>query len=142
MPVSDLAREEVVTARRNTPVADLAKAERDENVGSVVIEDEGRPVGIVTDRDLAVRVLAEELDPATTTAEDVMTEDLCTAATDDGVFELIDSMCENGVRRIPVVDDEGQLAGIITHDDLSRLLADEYRNLAGVVEAESPPYRA
>ncbi|MFW5900815.1 MAG: CBS domain-containing protein [Halodesulfurarchaeum sp.] len=71
--------------------------------------------------------------------ENMMTEDPVTVAVDTGVFELCNRMCEEGVRRMPVVDD-GELAGIITLDDLTVLLTGELGNLAGVIEAESPTY--
>lgn len=139
MPVTDIARRQVVTAKPNTPVTELAAQLRDSRVGSIVIEENGGPVGIVTDRDLTVRVLAENLDPGETTAADVMTRDPATVTSDAGIFDVIDTMLSNGVRRIPLVED-GRIDGIITHDDLTRLLAEEARELAAVVESESPPY--
>jgi len=74
------------------------------------------------------------------TAADVMTADPATIPGEAGVFELTDAMRSAGVRRMPVVDDGGDLAGIVTLDDLNRLLVDELTNLADVVESESPPY--
>jgi len=139
MPVRDIARREVVTAKPDTPIAAVASELRDLKVGSVVIEEAGAPVGIVTDRDIAVRVVAAERDPAETTAADVMTEDPVTVDSDAGVFAVIDAMLDNAVRRIPIVDD-GRIDGILTHDDLTRLLAEESRELAAVVESESPAY--
>lgn len=139
MTLADLVRSDVVTAARTTTVVDLARAMRDENVGCVVITDEARPVGIVTDRDLALRVLAEGADPATVTAEDVMSADPTVVTVETGLFELTETMEGRGVRRVPVVDDSG-LAGIVTLDDVTRLLADELENLTDVIEAESPAY--
>lgn len=139
MPVRDIARREVVTAKPDTPVAALATELRDLKVGSVVIEEAGAPVGIVTDRDLVVRVLAEDIDPAETTAADVMTDDPATVDSEAGIFAVIDTMLSNGVRRIPIVDGD-RIDGIVTHDDLTRLLAEESRELAAVVESESPAF--
>ncbi len=113
---------------------------KEENVGSTIIEDDGRPVGIVTDRDLVMEVLEPREDPTEVTAEDIMTETLTTVQADDGVFEATETMYEQSVRRLPVVDSEGSTAGIVTLDDLLVLLTDEMDNLAGVIEAESPPY--
>lgn len=133
-------REDVVTARPDTSAQTLAETMRDENVGSVVIEDDHRrPVGIVTDRDLAVRVLAHGSDPTKILARDVMTEDPVTADVEDGVLEATATMRDNDARRLPIVNGE-ELVGILTLDDLQRLLVDEQRNLAAVVESESPPY--
>lgn len=139
MTVADLMREDVVTASRETPINEVATAMREETVGSVVIVEDDVPVGLVTDRDVAVRIAADRLDAGEMPAENVMTEDPVTVDVDTGVFELCATMGEEGVRRMPVVDD-GYLAGIVTLDDLSVLLTDELGNLAGVIEAESPPY--
>lgn len=140
MTVSDLMRENVITANPNESVRRIAGRMRDEKVGSVVVEEDDSPLGIVTDRDLTTRILADGADPDSKTARDIMTEDLETITTDAGVRELCDRMSEARVRRMPVVDYEGDLAGIITHDDVNTLLADEQRELAEVVQAESPPY--
>lgn len=137
--VHDIARTDVVTAGPDATAAELAATTADGGVGSVVVEDGTRPVGVVTDRDLAVGVVAEGLDPETATAEDVMTPEPTVASVDDGIFQFTALMCEAGVRRVPIVDGD-ELAGLVAMDDLVVLLADELRNLAGVVEAEPPPY--
>lgn len=139
MTIGDLARRDVVTARRSETVQDVATKMRDQNVGSVVVTDAGHAVGIVTDRDVVVTVVGANLDPMEMTAGDVMTEDPAMAHVEDGVLEVTKAMRDNAVRRMPVVDD-GRLAGIVTLDDLSRLFVDELDNLMVVVEAESPPY--
>lgn len=140
MPIRDLAREQVVSATPETSVSELAQLMRDENVGSVLITNDERSVGIVTDRDLTTRLLAEETDPSTQTAKDVMSESLCTASPETGFYEAAQLMSEHGVRRLPVCDDDGTPTGIITADDLSELLADEHQQLASVIQAQRPPY--
>ncbi|MEF8807292.1 CBS domain-containing protein [Natronomonas sp.] len=139
MPIEDLARSDVVTADPETPVPDLAAIMDEEGVGSVVITDGDTPVGIVTDRDLTVRVLGGELDPAGQTAEDVMTTDLCTIERGAGFYEATTLMAENGIRRLPVCDGDS-LVGIITSDDLSELLADEQQQFAEIIRAQRPEY--
>ncbi len=139
MTVADLMRTEVVTASRESSVTEVATAMRDENVGSVVVVEDGAPIGLVTDRDVAVRIAADQLDPGEMTAEGVMTGDLVTVESDIGMFDLCATMGEEGVRRMPVVED-GRLVGIVTLDDLTRLLTDELGNLAEVIETESPSY--
>ncbi len=139
MPVDDLARSDVVTAETDTPVAELASTMADEGVGSIVVTDGDEPVGIVTDRDLTVRVLASGDDPDDLVAEDVMSGDLATVDTDAGFYEVADLMSEHGVRRVPVVED-GDLAGIITFDDITELLGDEQQHVADIVRAQRPPY--
>jgi len=129
-----------MTAQRDQSAGNLATVMKEENVGSVIIEEDDRPVGIVTDRDLVVEVLEPRADPTTVTAADVMTETPVTVDTDAGVFEAIRQMHEHSVRRMPVTEADGNLAGIVTLDDLLILLSDELDNLAGVIETESPPY--
>jgi len=140
MTIHDIARTDVVTASREQSAGNLATVMTEEDVGSVVIEEEDRPVGIVTDRDLMVKVLEPRADPTTVTAGEIMTEDPTTVSIDDGVFEVTEAMAEASVRRMPVVDGEGSVAGIVTLDDLLVLLTRELGALSGVVEAESPPY--
>lgn len=140
MPVKDLIRSDVVTADPDTSVTDLAATMADENVGSVIITEGEIPVGVVTDRDLTVRVLSEAHDPETLTASDVMTEDLETADPETGFYEATETMADNGIRRLPVTDENGALAGIITADDLTELLAEEQQHLGAVIEAQRPPY--
>ena len=140
MPVKDVARTGVMTAHRDQSAGNLATVMKEEQVGSVVIEDDGQPVGIVTDRDLVLEVLEPRLDPSEVTAGDVMTATPVTVTDDEGLFETIREMHEESVRRLPVVDATGAIAGIVTLDDLLVLLTDELDNLAGVIEAESPPY--
>jgi CBS domain-containing protein len=140
MTVRDLVRTDIVTASTDQSAGNLATLMKEENVGSVVIVEERRPVGIVTDRDLTVKVLEARADPREVLAEDVMTSGPVTAGIDDGVFDVIRAMRDAPARRMPVVDDEGTIAGIVTLDDLLVLLADELQSLGAVVEAESPPY--
>lgn len=129
-----------MTAETDQSAGNLASVMREEAVGSVVIVSEDRPVGIVTDRDLVIEVLEPRRDPSSVTAGDIMTETPATVTADQGVFEATATLFEFGVRRLPVVDDDGAMTGIVTLDDVLVLLTDELGNLAGVVEAESPPY--
>jgi CBS domain-containing protein len=128
-----------VTAEAGASISGLAFTMANERVGSVVIVDGTDVLGIVTDRDIALDVLGTGADPEAYTARDVMTPDPLTVEAGDGVMDTIRAMCDSAVRRVPVVED-GRLVGIVTHADFLVLLATELSNLAGVVEAESPPY--
>lgn len=139
MPIENLAREDVVTAPPETPAKELAETMDEKRVGSVVITEEDTPVGIVTDRDLAVRVLGDGVDPAEQTAADVMTSDLHTVERGAGFYEAAELMSEHGVRRLPICEGD-TLVGIITSDDLNELLADEHQQFASVVRAQRPAY--
>ncbi|SEO24615.1 CBS domain-containing protein [Halogranum amylolyticum] len=142
MPLKDIVRpkEELVTASRDTSCQDLAKLMNDRTVGSVVIEENDEPIGIVTDRDICLNAVGAGKDPKTTPASEVMNTDVFTCDADDGVFELCQAMREHGVRRMPIVED-GKLSGIITLDDLVMLLEDEMHDLSEVIRSESPPYQ-
>jgi len=106
----------------NDQVAKVAQMMKRENVGSIpVIENEQtrKLVGIVTDRDLALKVIAEGLDCKSTTAELVMTIDVVTCLVGDDLQKALDSMAENQLRRIPVVDKDQKIVGIIAQADVA-----------------------
>jgi CBS domain-containing protein len=138
MRVDSLAQKKVVTATPDDTVRELADRMDENGVGSLVIEDEDRPVGIVTDRDLTVRVLSEGLDPRDTTAAEVMTENPFCIRYDEPVYDLTELMSERGIRRVPVVDEDDDLVGIITLDDALRHLVDMGSNMAAVIGVASP----
>jgi CBS domain-containing protein len=146
--VDEIAREadEVVTGSPDETARELAETMRDENVGSVVVVEAGEPVGIVTDRDIAVRGVAQERDLDTVTADEIMTEDLVVVNAHDEISELIDTLDAAGVRRMPVVEGD-DIAGIVTLDDIAVLLAveldgiaEEMTSLSNVIRSGSPPY--
>ncbi|MFC6733457.1 MULTISPECIES: CBS domain-containing protein [unclassified Haladaptatus] len=141
MTLRDIARprEELVSASPDTPVTELATQMRERTVGSVVIEEAGKPIGIVTDRDLAMKIVATGKDPLNMTAADVMNGNTVTVDIDAGVFDVCQTMREHAVRRLPVMENN-QLTGIITLDDIIVLLEDELHDLSEVIRSESPPY--
>jgi len=107
----------------------------DEEVGSVVIVAEDEPTGIISDRKVAMA--AREGDIRERVVEEVMTEDLITAHTDTGMDELIEKMGKEGIRRVPIVDDEGSLAGLVSMDDLLVKLAGELDTLTEIPKTQS-----
>ncbi|MFB6173923.1 MAG: CBS domain-containing protein [Halobacteriales archaeon] len=137
MTAGSIARDSVVTVEDDATLVDAAATMRDDGVGSVVVVDGDRPVGILTDRDLAVRVVADGADPATTLVADAMADDLVTVESETGVYELVRLMAEESVRRVPVVEDD-TLVGIVSVDDVIVLLGMELQNIATLIRAESP----
>ncbi|MGQ3330384.1 MULTISPECIES: CBS domain-containing protein [Halorubrum] len=137
MPVEHLAVEPVV-AEPDTPAIRVAERLRDEGVGSVVVEKQGRPVGIATDRDVAMAV-ADHEDLSELEASDIMTEDPVTIESDAEAVELPEKMAATHARRIPVVDD-GKLTGVATLDDVVATTGEELEDVAEVIEAQSPEY--
>ncbi len=140
MPISEVCNREVVIVRAKDSALEAAQLMRTHHVGDVVVvEDRGGtrvPIGIVTDRDLVVEIMAAKLNPAAITAGDIMVPELAAVKENVGLFEAIEYMHAKGVRRLPVVDDKGGLIGILTLDDLLELLADEMKALARLVKQE------
>ena len=128
MPVKDLIQRKVVTIEPDDPVSLAAKRMKDKMVGSLVVLDGDIPAGIITDRDIAVRVVGEEKPPQTPVRE-VMTRDPITIREDASFFELTKTFREAAVRRLIVVDKEGKLVGLISIDDVFELLTTEFANL-------------
>ena len=140
MPVSEICNREVVIARRDTSVNEAAKLMRQYHVGDVIVVDEKSgqriPVGIVTDRDLVVEIMAPDAQQMVVTVGEIMTPQLATLRHDTGVYEAIQYMRGKGVRRMPVVNGNGALLGILTLDDLLALLAEELLELSKLVKNE------
>ena len=133
-------REQVVAVSPDTPAVEVARIMGEKNVGSVVIvSGDNRPVGVITDRDLAVRVMAQERNPGEVRAGDIVTRDVITFRDSMGVYEAIQKMTAEGIRRMPVVDDAGKLIGIVTMDDIVRMLGEEMAAIAKNIEKQSPP---
>jgi CBS domain-containing protein len=141
MTVGEVCVRDVIICSRTTPICEAAQLMFRFNVGDVVvIEESGKriPLGIVTDRDIVVGVVALKLNPALTTAGDVMKKAVITVREDHGVFETVQNMRMQGIRRIPVVNGEGALMGILSIDDVIQLLAEEMTELAKLVSKEQP----
>ena len=136
MPVGEICNREVVVAERTTTIVEAARLMRRYHVGDLVVVDEvqGRrvPVGMVTDRDLVVEVIAREQPFASCTVSAVMSATLVCVPETAGVIEAIQLMRSHGVRRVPVVDAGGALVGILAADDLLDLLAEELSALARI----------
>ena len=138
MPVEHPAVD-VETARKDTPLAELAQRMLDEELGDLVIAEGDRPVGIVTDRDVALAVARYD-DLSALTAADVMARDPVTIHRDATAIDLPATMAEGRVRRIPVVDDDGRLVGIATLDDVVATVGEMLKDVATVIEGQSREY--
>jgi CBS domain-containing protein len=113
----DIMTEQVVTASPATPVHRVAELMRDRNVGSVGICDAGRPVGVITDRDLALAVVADRIEPGSS-AGDHASRPIVTGEVEMDLEEAVAIMIQHRIRRLPVTQGEG-LVGIVTIDDLA-----------------------
>jgi CBS domain-containing protein len=134
MQIGDACSDAVVVAKRDSPVRECAQLMRRYHVGAVVVVDVHNgvqiPVGIVTDRDIVVGLVAMDLDAAELTAGDIMTEGLATVLETSDIFDVIRKMRQDGVRRMPVVSPEGNLTRIVSLDDLLPFVAQELAELA------------
>jgi CBS domain-containing protein len=135
MKLSEIFTRGVVTAWPEETLAAVAHRMQEHNVGTVVVVEGERPVGIVTDRDLALALGARGLSPQAR-AQEVMTRHVLTIPEDTGVYTATRFMREHGVRRLPVVDSEDCLVGIVTLDDLLLFLGRELHNLAEGIRHE------
>lgn len=141
MPIGEVCVRDVVIADKDMTVQEAALLMRRHHVGNLVVVEEGAggrriPVGIVTDRDIVLSVVARTLNPATFRLRDLGLQKVVTAREDHGIFESVQRMRMNGIRRMPVVDREGGLVGIISVDDLVQLLAEELTELAKLISRE------
>ncbi|HEY7869720.1 MAG TPA: CBS domain-containing protein [Methylomirabilota bacterium] len=125
----------VVTASAQMTVEEAARAMRSKNVGALVVVNAGRPIGMLTDRDVAVEVVAKGMDPDTTRVGEVMHKKPITIHQDLGILDAAKVFAKTGVRRLPVVTKGGTLVGVIAVDDLIMLLGNEMGHLAGGLSA-------
>ena len=140
MTIGAICNREVITVQRDATVLHAAVLMRQYHVGDVVMIENRKnktvPIGIVTDRDIVVELVATELDCNVITVGDIVISKLTVIKDSAGVFEAIQLMASKGIRRLPVVDDEGGLVGIITLDDLLLLLAKELSTINKLVALE------
>jgi CBS domain-containing protein len=119
---SDVMTRNPVSARPDDTVASVARLMKENDIGPVPIVDDNsskRLVGIVTDRDLAIKVVAAGRDPQSTPVKEVMTTNVITCRDDDDIETALDAMSTQQLRRIPVVDDGNKLLGIIAQADIA-----------------------
>ena len=139
MSVKALCNRVVVTIQRQATAEDAARLMRSNHIGDVVVVDAidtRKPVGIITDRDIAIEVVAQGLAPAMTPVGAVMSSPVLTLWEDDGLIAALDKMSARGVRRAPVVDHDGNLDGLISVDDLIPLLARELAKIGTLIRHE------
>lgn len=136
MRIAEICTLQTVHCKRDLTVQQAALLMRNHHVGDLVVVEQPNgemvPVGIITDRDIVVSVIALGLDPASLLVGDIMSEELMTATEDEDVYETIDRMRFKGIRRVPVVNSLGGLSGIVSIDDLVEFLADEMGELARI----------
>ena len=108
------------TVKVGDSIVDAAKLMKGEETGIAPIVEDGRLIGVVTDHDITLRVVAEGRDPRTTRVEDVASRDLITIDPDESLDEALALMAHHDVRRLPVIEEDGTLVGIVSHADVLR----------------------
>jgi len=139
MKTLDICSRQVIVAEASTPLIEVAKLMRKSHVGAVVIVDgptTKRPVGIVTDRDIVVEVVAAGQDARALTAGEVMSDTLATTSAEDDMHWSLKIMRDHGVRRLPVVNERGAMVGIVALDDLLKAYASTLHDVAQAIGTE------
>lgn len=138
LTAGEICKRQVTVAYRKTSLVAAAQLTREDHVGSVVVvEDENgsrQVCGLITDWDIVMAVVATGLDPEPLLLEDIMSEQVVTAFETDSLLDLMNNMRDEGVRRMPVVDIDNELMGIVTMDDVLKILAHEMNALVGSVQ--------
>lgn len=139
MSVGRICIRDVDTASGDETALVAARRMRDRGVGTlVVVNDRRQPMGLLSDRDLATRLIAQERDPARTPVTEVMTAMPMTILESSSIESALGHMRTGRFRRLPVVNGAGELVGIITLDDVLTLLAEEFSMVGTLLDRESP----
>ncbi|WP_129774902.1 CBS domain-containing protein [Peristeroidobacter soli] len=140
MKIADVCRHGAISIANTEGITDAARLMREHHVGFLIVhrlgDDLRRPIGVLTDRDMVVEVLAKKIDPEALRVDDVMTRDPLVAREDEDVSDLLQAMRLNGVRRVPVVDSRGALTGVIAIDDAFDLITTFMCDITGSIKHE------
>ena len=136
MSIDRIMQRPVVSLPPEATCTEAAALMRDENIGAVVIAESGRPLGMVTDRDLVTRVIADGMEAGKTQLRDVMSGEPIFLGGERSIEQVIAAMGSLTIRRVPVVDEAGRLCGLVSMDDMLILLADQLGDLARVIRQE------
>ena len=136
MKLNDLFTRAVVTAKPDEPVSAIARRMQEHNVGTVIIVEDQRPVGIITDRDLALALGTERARPASP-ASAVMSRHVVAIPSDADVYTAARFIRESEVRRLPIVDHDDRVVGLVSLDDVLQVIARELYDLAEGIRRET-----
>ncbi len=137
MSLANICNRKVVYIDQNAGIIEVSQMMRENHVGSVIVVDAaGKPIGIITDRDLVIEVIANEVSAESIALKDIMSRDPVTLSESEDTGEALKLMRERGVRRAPVVDAEGLLSGIVSIDDILQHLSRELNELVSLIDNE------
>ena len=140
MSVGEYCNRQVIVVNKTDSIREAVALMREHHVGTVVVVEKMTtmmvPVGILTDRVIVIEILAQDIDIDSVSIADVMSFELVTVAENTKLLDAVSVMRTKGIRRLPVVNTEGGLVGILTVDDVLELLAEQISNIAGLVSNE------
>lgn len=131
--IRELVSKTPISVESSSPVAEAARHMRSADVGAVIVEEDNKPVGIVTDRDIAVRAVAQGLDPQSTPVSKICSRDLTTLPADDDIDHAVELMRQKHIRRIVVMDDQQHALGVVSLGDLA--IERDSRSVLGQISA-------
>jgi len=120
MQVSEVMSRSVASIDPNAMIRDAAKRMRDEDIGALVVMDDGQPIGMVTDRDIVVRAVAAERELGNTAVRTAMSEGVAVCKESDSLADAAKKMSDHKIRRLPVMDGRGKLVGVVGLADITR----------------------
>ena len=140
MQIQEIMTQDPACCTPEANVRDVARMMADNDCGEIpVLDESSRPIGVVTDRDIACRVVAQGNDPERTIARDVMSSPVITASPEDDVADCLEKMEQNQIRRVPVVDESGACCGMLAQADIARAASEG--DIAELVRDVSQPSR-
>jgi CBS domain-containing protein len=142
MPINEiLENQSVVTCREDQTLRELATIMKENDVGAVLVTRDNEPIGLTTDRDIALRCVAEGRSADECQVRDVMTQPVVTAEKSEGIHTIIDKMSTSQCRRIVIVDEQQNPVGLLSAGDLFKLLVQELSMLAKVLTPDQEKIR-
>ena len=140
MTIASICTHKVITVDRDIDISAAAGVMRENHIGYLIVTDSrsggSSPIGVITDRDIVVKVTAKDVDPHSLTVGDVMTPEPLTAADDDGISETLRRMRRLGVRRVPVVGPGGKVSGVLSIDDVLNHVVRQLSDVSGSMRNE------
>jgi predicted transcriptional regulator len=140
MKVSDICKRAVISIDNSMDITAAAELMRQQHVGFLIVYKTGdelrRPIGVLTDRDIVIEVIAKKVDPASLTVDDLMTRQPLVANESEQLGDVLQAMRMAGIRRVPVVDTRGALTGVVAIDDAFDVITGFMCDITGSVKSE------
>lgn len=135
MSISALCQNNFVTINQDCPISEAATIMAEKNIGCLLVLDNEKPIGVITDRDITTKVVAKKTDLQGVTVKEAMSADLLALPSDMGINKAIEAMRDKGVRRAPVIQN-GKVCGMIKVEDLIIMIASELNELSGLIQRQ------